>query len=413
MHAQLRTGQDLVWNKGEFFAVPDEVYTDPAIFEREQHLIFEGPTWNFVGLEAELPQPGDYKRSHVGSRSVVVARGADGTIAVFENRCAHRGAEFCRLDHGHAESLVCPYHQWSYGLDGSLQGIPFRRGVGGQGGMNSDFKPAEHAPRRLAVTTRGGTIFASYSHDMPDLPAYLGPDVTAELDAVFSGRPIKILGHTKNRIPGNWKMYHENLKDPYHATLLHSFLVSFNLLVAGQKSRMICDESGLHGAMVSAKGDSTGEAVDTSQMRSFVDGLSLREPGFLDFVREFNSPWSVAMSTIWPNLIIQRELNTLGVRQIVPRSPDVFELHWTNFGYGDDDDAMQLHRLKQGNLMGPSGFLGIEDNEAIKFVQEGLKHGKDSGVLALGGQSRGSQDTLISEAAIRSMYTAYRACMGL
>jgi anthranilate 1,2-dioxygenase large subunit len=413
MHAQDRTPPALIWNKGSFFAVPDEVYTDPAIFASEQHLIFEAKTWNFVGLDAELPDPGDYKRSHVGSRSVVVARTADGSVAVFENRCAHRGVEFCRLDHGHATSLVCPYHQWSYGLDGSLQGVPFRRGVGGQGGMPRAFEAADHAPRRLAVTSRGGAIFASYHPDMPDLATYLGPEVLAEYDAVFSGRPIRILGHTKNRIPANWKMYHENLKDPYHATLLHSFLVSFNLLVAGQKSRMICDESGLHGVMVSARGDATGDKVDTREMRSFVDGLSLREPGFLEYVKEFNSPWSVAMSTIWPNLIIQRELNTLGIRQIVPRSADVFELHWTNFGYADDDEAMQLHRLKQGNLMGPSGFLGIEDNEAIKFVQDGLKAGGDRGVLALGGHTRGSEDTLISEAAIRAMYTAYRACMNL
>ena len=79
------------------------------------------------------------------------------------------------------------------------------------------------------------------------------------------------------------------------------------------------------------------------------------------------------MQTIWPNLIVQRELNTLGVRHIVPNGPHSMIMLWTMFGYEGDDEEMTRHRLRQGNLMGPSGFLGLEDNEAMKFVQEGVR----------------------------------------
>ena len=119
------------------------------------------------------------------------------------------------------------------------------------------------------------------------------------------------------------------------------------------------------------------------------------------------------MQTIWPNLIVQREMNTLGVRQIVPNGPDSMIMQWTMFGYEDDTPEMERHRLRQGNLMGPAGFLGLEDNEAMKFVQEGVRRAStDVNVLKLESGKRGTSNTLISEAAIRSMYSYYRGVMG-
>ena len=88
------------------------------------------------------------------------------------------------------------------------------------------------------------------------------------------------------------------------------------------------------------------------EMRAYKEGMTLREPRFMDFVEEFDSPWSVTMSTIWPNLIVQREMNTLGVRQIVPTGPHEFIMKWTMFGFEGDDEEMTRHRLRQGNLMG-------------------------------------------------------------
>ena len=401
------------WPDAGLQVIPDWVYTSEDISKREMDRIFRGKTWNYVGLEAEIGKPGDFKRSYVGDISVIVSRAEDGSIHVFENRCAHRAAEFCRRHHGSGKEFVCPYHQWTYNLKGDLVGVPFRRGVAKKGGMPKSFKLEENGLRKLRVTTRGGVIFASYSEDVEPLEDYIGPEVMADFDATFDGRPLKILGHYRNLIPGNWKMYHENLKDPYHATLLHTYLVVFNLLVAGQKSVMLVDSSGRHGCMASAKGDIEGE-VDTSQMRAYRTGMELKDPRIMEFVKEFKSPWSVTMLTIWPNLIVQRELNTLGTRQIVPRGPNAFELNWTMFGYEGDDEAMTRHRLRQGNLMGPSGFLGLEDNEAIKFVQDGLRRStSEHSTIALGGEEEGTAHHLITESAIRSMYRHYRDVMEL
>jgi anthranilate 1,2-dioxygenase large subunit len=274
----------------------------------------------------------------------------------------------------------------------------------------------EHGLKPLAVTSRGGVVFASFSADMEPFEDYLGPEILEDFDATFDGRKLKILGYYRNTVPANWKMYHENLKDPYHATLLHAFLVNFGLLVAGNRSAMIVDASGRHGTMASAKPEEKPnvDADSAKQMRSFTPNMKLEDERFLEYVREFKSPWSVTMQTIWPNFIVQRELNTLGVRHIVPNGPGEFLMIWTMFGYEGDSEEMTRHRLRQGNLMGPSGFLGLEDNEAMKFVQQGVERSEtDLSYVGLGGTEEGTTTHIITEAAIRSMYRHYREAMGL
>ncbi|HBT34419.1 MAG TPA: biphenyl 2,3-dioxygenase [Pusillimonas sp.] len=410
--------ENYAWPDNDLHYIPDWVYTSQEVYDREMELIFRGDTWNFVALEAEIPNHGDYKRSYVGDTPVVVSRAEDGSINVFENRCAHRGAEFCRESKGNAKEFVCPYHQWSYTLKGDLQGVPFKRGVNKQGGMPRDFRNEDHGLRKLHVTTLNGVVFASYSDKVEPLEEYLSPEILEDFKVTFTGKPLKILGYYRNELPCNWKMYHENLKDPYHATLLHSFLVVFGLLVAGNKSMMFADKvHGRHGIMGSAKSDDLYADVNPEtkkEMRSFHEGLKLQDERFLHFVKEFDSPWSVTMDTIWPNFIIQREMNTLGIRQIIPNGPNSMIMQWTMFGYEDDDEEMLRHRLRQGNLMGPSGFLGLEDNEALRFVQEGVRRSStENSVVKLDADTIGTSESLISEAAIRAMYKYYREVMGI
>ncbi|MAY88157.1 MAG: ribosomal subunit interface protein [Pseudooceanicola sp.] len=404
------------WPAAGLDRVPDWAYTNKEIYDREVERIFHGKTWNYVGLEAEVPEAGDFVRSYVGPTPVVMVRDHDGGINVFENRCSHRAAEFCRELRGNTEEFVCPYHQWSYDLKGNLAGVPFRRGVNGEGGMGPDFRPENHGVKKLFVTQRNGAVFASFSDAVEPLEEYLGEEMLTDFDAVFNGKKLTVLGYYRHTLMGNWKLYPENLKDPYHATLLHTFLVTFGLLVAGNKSAMIVDPSGRHSTMASAKSDgATVSDENKAEMRAYRDGLTLSDPRMMDFIPEFDSPWSVTMQVVWPGLIVQREMNTLGVRQIVPNGPNEFTMIWTMFGYEDDTEEMTRHRLRQGNLMGPAGFLGLEDNEAIKFVQDGMLNstGGEHLVVLDPKVPTGTSTTLISEAAIRAMYKHWRQEMGL
>ena len=245
------------WPAG-YHRIPFWVYSDAEVYEREQQRIFAGPSWCYVALTAELPRPGDFKRSVIGDKPVVVTRDKEGGINVVVNRCAHRGVQFCRRDFGNTSEFMCPYHQWTYDLKGNLRGVPFRRGLQQQGGMPEDFKLEEHSLQRLRVTERHGVIFASFDPQVRPLEEYLGPSMLFYFDRVFDGRELRVLGYMRQRIRSNWKLMFENIKDPYHASLLHVFLVTFGLFRADQPSAVKMDETGRHAVLISRRGERPG-----------------------------------------------------------------------------------------------------------------------------------------------------------
>jgi salicylate 5-hydroxylase large subunit len=400
------------WPAEGIARVPYWAYSDPEIYAREQARIFCGPSWSYVALEAEIPNAGDWKRTFIGDKPVVVVRDGEGGLNVVENRCAHRGVQFCQRHLGNAPEIVCPYHQWTYDLKGNLIGVPFRRGVRKQGGMPADFDPREHGLRRLKVHARHGVVFASFADDVEPFQAYLGESILKLFDRVFDGRALSILGYSRQLIPANWKLMFENIKDPYHASLLHVFLVSFGLFRADSPSKVQMDATGRHGALISWKGEEK-KSDDHAEMRAFHEGFKLNDPQMLQPVREF-SEYTVVMTTLWPNLIIQQQSNTLAMRQLVTRGPGEFELAWTFFGYASDDEEMRKRRLRQANLMGPSGFVSADDSEVMKFSQAGIApYPEAAGVMEMGGRDWQDEPHIVTEATIRAFYDYYRKVMEL
>ncbi len=401
------------WPGEENSRVPNWVYTDPDIFARESDRIFGADNWLYVCLEAEIPNSGDFKRSQLGTREVVAVRDADGGINVLVNRCAHRSMQVCTANRGSAKELVCPYHQWTYDLGGNLIGVPFRRGYRGQGGMPADFSPEAHGLQRLTVARRHGVVFARFADAGEPLEGYLGERMLGYFDRVFDGRELVVLGYMRQRIPSNWKLMFENIKDPYHASLLHVFLVTFGLFRLDQKSSVEMDETGRHAVLVSRRGaQETNEA--TAQMRAFRQNFTLRDPRLLEPVREFPGDATVVLQTLWPNLIVQQQSNTLAMRQIVPLDARSFDLAWTFFGYANDTPEMRQRRLRQANLMGPAGLVSLDDSEAMLLSQAGIDGNDDEAcVVEMGGRGTDNADHMVTETAIRGFYRHYRSVMGL
>jgi salicylate 5-hydroxylase large subunit len=265
------------WHAEAYGRVPHRLYSDPAIYARELERIFYGRHWNYVGLAAELPEPRSFRTTMIGERAVIVTRDRKGDIHVVENRCAHRGVRFCRERSGKALTLQCPYHQWNYALDGRLIGVPFRNGVKSQGGMPDDFDMENHGLTRLKVHVRHGVIFASFADDVEPFEAYLGEEVLGYFDRVFAGRDLVVHGYSRQRIPGNWKLMMENIKDPYHPGLLHTWFVTFGLWRADQTSRMVMDDSGRHACMVSRRNDGGKAAEVTEGVGSFKETMKLND----------------------------------------------------------------------------------------------------------------------------------------
>ncbi len=408
--------QRISWESDGTSRIPFMAYTDAGQHRKELERFFYTKHWNYVGLEAEVPNAGDYKRTVVGERSVIMVRDTDGGISVVENVCAHRGMQFCRERHGNRKEFVCPYHQWSYTLKGDLQGVPFRRGVKQDGkvngGMPADFKTSDHGLNKLKVATRGGVVFASFDHGIESLEDFLGPTILGYFDRLFNGRKLTILGYNRQRIPGNWKLMQENIKDPYHPGLLHTWFVTFGLWRADNKSELKMDARHRHAAMISTRGQS-GKAEQVTQVSSFKESMQLHDPRFLDIVPE---PWwggpTAVMMTIFPSVILQQQVNSVSTRHIQPDGHGAFDFVWTHFGFEDDTEEMTQRRLRQANLFGPAGFVSADDGEVIELSQMGFEQKPYHRALAeLGGREVGDTDHMVTETLIRGMYAYWREVM--
>jgi len=404
------------WENDGPSRIPFLTYTSDELYKRELERFFYKGHWCYVGLEAEVPNAGDFKRTVVGERSVIMVRDADGLVNVIENVCAHRGMRFCRERHGNRKDFVCPYHQWSYTLKGDLQGVPFRRGVKQEGkvvgGMPADFDTREHGLTRLKVASRGGVVFASFDADVEPLEQFLGSDILRYFDRMFNGRKLQILGYNRQRIPGNWKLMQENIKDPYHPGLLHTWFVTFGLWRADNKSELKMDDQYRHAAMISTRGNA-GQAGQVTQVSSFKESMQLNDPSFLDIVPE---PWwggpTAVMTTIFPSVILQQQVNSVSTRHIQPNGTGSFDFVWTHFGFEDDDEEMTQRRLRQANLFGPAGFVSADDGEVIEFSQQAFESKPFHRTLAeLGGREVGNTDHMVTETLIRGMYEYWRKVM--
>ncbi|MBV8134857.1 MAG: Rieske 2Fe-2S domain-containing protein [Deltaproteobacteria bacterium] len=397
--------------------IPYEVYSSPEVYQLEQERIFRGPIWSFVAMEAEIPLPNDFKGTFVGDAPVVVTRDADGILSAWVNRCAHRGAIVCRAARGNARSFACAYHQWSYDCHGNLRGVPFRNGVNGKAGMPADFDPKEHGLEQLRVESYRGLIFATFSDRSPSLAEYLGPQMCERLDRIFH-KPVTYLGCTRQYSKSNWKLYTENVRDPYHASLLHPFFSTFNLVRASTRVAHLFDQGGLHHCVMlyQTEDASSGAAYAESKIASFKEGLRLEDTSILANVREFQEEANFQIQSIFPQLIVQQVQNSLVVRQLLPKGPQSFELIFNFFGYSDDTPEMVMHRIKEANLVGPAGLISMEDTFATELVQFGTAGaGSAFSVADLGRDAADSENarSVISEKPVRRFWCAYREVMGL
>ena len=392
--------------------IPYWVYRDPEVARQEQRRIFEGPAWHYLCLEIDVPETGDYRTTMMGAMPVVVARTDTGDVAAFENRCAHRGSLICLDDGGKVKDFQCVYHSWRYDLRGNLTSIAFRRGVNGKGGMPDDFDMTAHGPRKLRTTVVCGLVFATLSPDAPDFETYIGPEVMARLRRVLH-KKVEIIGRFTQQLPCNWKLYMENVRDTYHASLLHTFFTTFRITRLSQGGGVMVSDNGVAHASTTLAAEK-GPDDSYTGMRADNQGFQLRDPTFMNAVAEFNDTINLQILSIYPGFILQQIHNALAVRQIVPLGTDSMDLNWTYLGFADDTPGLRAMRLKQANLAGPAGFVSMEDGAVGGFVQRGVAAADvETSVVEMGGSTAEGADTRATEASVRGFWKAWRAQMGL
>jgi anthranilate 1,2-dioxygenase large subunit len=398
--------------------VPYWVFQRPDVAALEQTRVFRGETWNYLCLEAEIAEPGDYRAATLGGVPILAVRDHDGEIYAFENRCAHRGALIALEDFGKAREFTCAYHAWSYDLQGNLKGVAFKDGINGQGGMPECFRMADHSPRKLRTATLCGLVFASASDTVPPIEEYIGEEVLERIERVLAGRQVEVIGRFTQVLPNNWKLYVENVRDSYHASILHLFFTTFELNKLSMKGGLIVSPSGGNHVSWSAV-DRAAEARKAASeyaeqnIRS-ESSYRLKDPRVLEGMDEFGDGISLQILSVFPGFVLQQIQNCLAIRQVVPRGVDSTDLHWTYFGFRDDTPELRRMRLRQCNLVGPAGYVSMEDGCVGGFVQRGILGAADRhAVLEMGGADAASTRTRATEASVRGFWKAYRARMGL
>ena len=184
--------------------------------------------------------------------------------------------------------------------------------------------------------------------------------------------PVKLLGSYSQILPSNWKLYMENVKDTYHASLLHMFFTTFRLNRLSQKGGLVVSESGGNHISYSMAADTGGKEYEQAGMRAAQEGFGLEAPEVLEAVDEFGDGIGLQILSVFPSFVLQQTRNSLAVRRIVPLGLEKTELVWTCFGFADDDAEMTERRLRQANLIGPAGYISMEDGAAPGFVQRGV-----------------------------------------
>jgi anthranilate 1,2-dioxygenase large subunit len=404
---------DFTWPTDDLSHAPYRVYTDPDLYALEQERIFRGPTWSFLALECEVPNPGDYKTTYVGDAPVVVARDQNGSINAMVNRCAHKGALVCYKSRGNVREFICVYHNWTYDLAGNLTAVAFKRGVAGKGGLAADFQQEQHGLETLRVETYRGLIFGTFSDATPQFAAYIGNELAANIDRVFP-KPIRVLGYHSQILPNNWKLYAENNKDSYHASLLHVFHNTFGVVRPNMGGGVKISDSGWHHLSYTERVSLGDSDVGREKVRSLQEQYRLRDPRMMEHRLELGDHITNAIQTVFPSLVVQQILNALAVRQIQPKGVDRTELVWTVLGFEDDDEGMKELRLKVNNLVGPAGLISMEDGCVGGFVQRAAKADPEATtVMPMGGRDvKASEGSRVTEAAVRGFWKGWRECMG-
>jgi Rieske 2Fe-2S family protein len=189
--------------------LPQDFYVDPEVFAFDLAAIY-GQHWMLAGFEVEVAEPGSYLALPIGHSPVVIMRGHDGILRGFYNSCRHRGAQICANGRGSQTWLICPYHQWTYSLDGKLANAPRAA---------ADFDHTQYPLRPIHVETVAGSIYVCLAEQPPrfdEFRRFLSP-----LLAPHNLANAKLACESTLVERANWKLVMENARECYHCAVRH------------------------------------------------------------------------------------------------------------------------------------------------------------------------------------------------
>jgi Rieske 2Fe-2S family protein len=276
--------------------LPQRYFVSPEIFAKEQELIFS-TRWVLVGHQSQIAKAGDYFVQEVAGESVIVVRDQGGEAHGFYNVCRHRGTQLCEDMTGHSSTIRCPYHAWTYGLDGQLVGAPHMDKVQG-------FDKAEHSLHAIEMALWEGFIFVN----LIDEPTPLG-EVFGPLAGKFSHWNLPQLRSAKRieyDVRANWKLIFENYSECYHCPGVHPALQKLTPYDLAEND--LCEGPFLGGFMPITKGHSLTMTGNTC-------ALPVGDIKGEDHDRVF-------YYSIFPNMLLSMHPDYVMVHQLWPQAPE-------------------------------------------------------------------------------------------
>lgn len=419
-------------------------YTDTAIFTLEMERIFRR-AWIFVGHESQVPRPGDFWRTRMGTDEVLLVRQKEGGLKVFSNSCAHRGTRLCAAREGNTVSFVCPYHAWGFDLDGSLKAIPDIESYP-EGFQLTD--PDLQLRSAARVDSYRGFVFASQAPEGPSLANFLG-QMTDAIDNLVDRSPVGEIkvdgGHLRVRYPGNWKLHHENANDIVHPGFVHDSSVSSARQAEGgvTPDDSLIDRGQTKGMMISngltPKDWNAIKLTGTAQGHSYMGGFyksGLLAPSQEDDVtRAYREALEATHgkdkaaailgmdrfnNLIWPTLNVNAQFHQIRVVHPVSVNETIIEGYCFRL---EGAPEQIFHRAVRflGTLVSPASMIFADDIEIFGRVQRGLENGQIERLDSRRGATSDSVpedgaeivSTTSSELSLRVQAAAWQKWMGL
>jgi phenylpropionate dioxygenase-like ring-hydroxylating dioxygenase large terminal subunit len=358
---------------GLFLGLPDWVYRDPDFYRRELERVML-PSWQVVCHESDLSRPGDYQRLDFADRPIFVVRGEDRSIRAFYNVCRHRAARLLDGDEFGAgycvrERIVCPYHGWTYDLEGRLRGIP-------AGATYAGLDRTEWGLKSPDVEIWQGFVFVRCRPGGPSVAETMAP--YEETINAYRLPEMKALGRITLRPRDvNWKTVVENYSDGLHIPVAHPGLSA----LAGGSYRLEASEDVMH-----MSADVADRGVGSWSCRAYRRIL----PEVEHLPRPLRRRWNYFL--LWPNLAFDLYPDQVDFMQMIPLGPERTLVREIPYGHADGRREMRLARYLNWRI---NRIVNAEDRGLIERVQAGM----DSGEFGQGPLS--SQETCLRALAER------------
>lgn len=302
-------------NQGDYRDLFDRrAFVSDEVWRLELKRVFTR-TWQLVGFDPELPDPGDYVVRRMGNDNIILARDERGSVHVLLNSCNHRGTQLCRATFGNAAHFRCSYHGWTYANDGRLIGVPSIRSNYPDG-----FQKGSYELAAARTTSYRGFIFATWDHEGPSLEDYLG-DFRWYLDAMLdlAGGEWEVYGPPQRSIMrGNWKIPTDNFAgDGYHMQTAHQSAFEMGIygdsLANGTQGKRDLELIAINVATEQGHALRAGYVVEKGEREI---GRGLSHPVYMGYPEEmwpifsshqtaeeirFNSHCEVLHGTVFPN----------------------------------------------------------------------------------------------------------------